>query len=425
MLGCRLLTLSIAVATAAMTAGCSGGSSAPSAHANDPCTQVANDVLTVTQRYVDTFNVDQKAIATPAPSATPTSVAIGVTPQQYAAAITAARQRLVANRCDQTKFHDALAAGLPGVKSHGAIATAVLAQLRVSLTSQLPTQAVTRDVSPRDDLSQTLAEIPDSSTVRLSAGTYQLPDSLVLLRPVTVVGAGEGKTILTSDAADAAVLVMTGGAVSLDALTVRREGSTPGSGIVTGPAAALSLHAVRVTGARASSNGAGGVGVLLTASATGTTSTSVTFRASDSDFSGNAAAGVAAGGTHRTAITSSRFDGNQQCGMCFLGSAAGTIADSTFTRNSVAIVAGSDSAPLVRGNHVTGGDVGIQASGSSKPTISDNTISGVARASMVFIETAAGTVDGNNCSGDRAGIAVARSAFPYVGTNACRVTIGN
>ena len=47
-----------------------------------------------------------------------------------------------------------------------------------------------------------------------------------------------------------------------------------------------------------------------------------------------------------------------------------------------------------------------------------------ARASMVFIDTSAGTVDGNNCSGDRAGIAVAKSAYPYVGHNACRVTIG-
>ena len=421
------VTIAGLLAAALLATGCTGGSAASSSRSVDPCDQVAHDVLSVTQRYVDTFNV-QKPVTTstsPSPSATSTSVAIGVTPQQYADAITAARQRLGANRCDQTRFHDALAAGLPGVKSHGAIATAVLAQLRVSLTSTLPSQPVTRRVTPRDDLSAVLAEVSDGSTLRLSAGTYRLPDSLVLLRPVTLTGAGEGTTVVTSDAVDAAVLVMTGGAVSLDSLTVRRVGSTPGSGIVTGPAATLSLHAVRVSGARAGSDGSGGVGVLLTASGTGTPSKAVTFRASDSDFSGNASAGVAAGGTHRAAVTSSRFDHNLQCGMCFLGAAVGTIADSTFTRNNVAIVAGSTSAPLIRGNHVTGGDVGIQASGSAEPTVSGNTIAGVARAAMVFINTSSGTVDGNNCSGDRAGIAVAKSAYPYVGHNACRVTLGS
>jgi len=420
--------VAVVAVVAFASAGCTSGSSAPATHAADPCDQVARDVLKVTQQYVDTFNVDQKPLTTPSaapsPSATRTTVAASVTPQQYADAIAAARQRLAANHCDQTRFHDALAGGLPAVTSHGAIANAVLAQLRVSLTSRLPSQPVTRSVTPHDDLSEVLAEIPETSTVRLSAGTYRLPDSLVLLRPVTLVGAGEGRTVLTSDAADAAVLVMTGAAVTLDSLTVRRAGSTPGSGIVTGPSAALSLHAVRVTGARAASDGSGGVGVLLTASPTGPASKAVTFRATDSDFSGNASAGVAAGGTHRTAITSSRFDHNLQCGMCFLGAATGTIADSTFTHNSVAIVAGSTAAPLVRGNHVSGGDVGIQASGSARPTISGNTITGVARASMVFIDTSAGTVDGNNCSGDRAGIAVAKSAYPYVGHNACRVTIG-
>ena len=426
------VTLAATVVATVVASGCSGGSTG-STHAADPCAKVASDVLTITQRYVDTFNVDQSATkatttpatTTPSPSNSPTTAAIGVTPQQYADAISTARQRLATNRCDQTRFHDALAAGLPGVKSKGAIAAAVLAQLRVSLTSQLPSAPVTRKVTPSDNLSEVLAGIPEGSTVRMSSGNYRLPDSLVLLRPVTLVGAGENATVLTSSAAEAAVLVMTGASVSLDSLTVRRVGTTPGSGIVTGPSATLALHAVRVSGARAAGDGSGGVGVLLTASATGTASKAVTFRATNSDFSDNASAGVAAGGTHRTAITSSRFDHNLQCGMCFLGSAAGTVADSTFTRNSVAIVAGSTAAPLVRGNHVSGGDVGIQASGSAQPTISDNTITGVARASMVFIENAAGTVDGNNCSGDRAGIAVAKSAYPYVGHNACRVTIGS
>jgi parallel beta-helix repeat protein len=415
-------------AAALLATGCSSGSTSSAKQPLDPCAQVARDMLSLTQRYVDTFNVDQTKVTTspsPTPSMPASRAPAGITPQQYTDGVSAARQRLAASHCDQTKFHDALAAGLPGVKSQGAIATAVLAQLRASLTNTLASSPVTRRVTPHDDLPEVLAQIPDGSTVQLSPGTFRLTDSLVLLRPVTLRGAGRNASVITSAAPDATVLVMTGGAVSLDSLSVRRVGSTPGSGVVTGPTAQLSLRAVAVTGARAGSDGSGGVGVLLTSSGGGTTSKSVTLRAVDSQFSDNAAAGVAAGGTHRTAISSSRFERNGQCGICFLGAAGGDISDSTFVRNSVAIVVGSNATPTVRGNHVTGGQVGIQASGSAQPIISDNTINGVARASMLFIDTSAGRVDGNDCSGDRAGIAVARSAYPYVGHNACRVTLGS
>ena len=412
---------------AVLGAGCSGGSTSAARQPVDPCDQVARDVVSLTQRYVDTFNIDQtkvSASATPTPTASKRAAPAGISPQQYADAVAAARQRLAAGRCDQTRFHDALAGALPGLTSKGAIATAVLAQLRVSLTNALPSQPVTRSVTPRDNLPQVIAEIPDGSTLRLAAGVYKLTDSLVLLRPVTLRGVGRNATVITSDAADATVLVMTGGPVTLDSLSIRRAGATPGSGVVTGPTAQLTVHSVSVSGARASSDGSGGVGVLLTASGAGSTSGTVTFRASDSDFSDNAAAGVAAGGIHRTAITSSRFERDQQCGICFLGEAAGDIVDSTFAGNSVAVVVASSSAPTVRGNQITGGEIGIQASGSAQPTISDNTIAGTRRASMLFFDNSAGRVDGNNCSGDRAGIAVARSAYPYVGHNTCRVTLG-
>src|SRR3954471_4458737 len=405
-------------------AGCSGGGSPATATSpTSPCDAVAREVLTDTQRYVDTFAVDQKVTSSPSASPTagaaksPPTAATPVTPQEYSDRIAQARRDLVTNRCDEGRFHDALAAGLPGVKSRGAIATAVLAQLRVSLTSTLPSAAVTRRVTPQDDLTQVLAGMPDGSTLQLARGTYQLKDSLVLLRPITLLGAGKAATVLTSSAADAAVLVMTDRAVTLDSLDVRRIGTVAGSGVVTGPSAKLALRNVRVEGARADNQGNGGVGVLLSSSPGSAPSTSVTFRATGSDFVDNAAAGVAAGGVHRTAITSSHFDRNGQCGICYLGSAAGSVSQSTFTANAVGVAAGSSSRPVVRDNNVSGGDVGIQASGSAQPTISGNTIKAVSRASMVFIGTAAGTVDGNDCSGDRTGIAVARSAFPFVKTN--------
>ena len=407
--------------------GCSGGGSATTAASPpSPCESVARDVLKATQLYVDSFAIDQKVSSSPSvsPSAASSTAPAGMTPQQYSDLITHARSALATNRCDQARFHDALAAGLPGVRSRGAIAAAVLAQLRVSLTSSLPAAAVTRRVTAHDDLTQALAAVPDGSTLVLDRGTYRLSDTLVLLRPVTLRGAGKTATVLTSGAADAAVLVMTDHPVTLESLDVRRTGTATGSGVVTGPSSLLTLRDVRVEGARSDSQGQGGVGVLLSASAASTQSAVVTFQATRSEFVGNASAGVAAGGGHRTAITSSRFDRNGQCGICYLGLATGSVLQSTFNANSVGIAVGAGAKPVVRDNDVSGGAVGIQVGGSAQPTISGNTIKGVSRASMVFIGSAAGTVNGNNCSGDRTGIAVARSAFPTVKTNACRVSLG-
>jgi parallel beta-helix repeat protein len=422
------VAVSLVLALGAL-AGCRDGSASPKASPTAGealCDGVAREVLATTQRYVDGFAIDQPqpsgAPSTPA-TPKPTASAAALTPAQYSADLADARRRLTAAGCNDGSFRDALAVGLPGLRPRGAIATAVLAQLRVSLTGQLPPQPVTRRVTPSDNLTDVLAALPDSSTVDLAAGTYQLTSSLVLLRPITLRGAGETQTILTSTAADAAVLVMTDQPVTVERMSLRRTGAATGSVVVTGPSARLAMRTVHVSGARAEANGGGGVGVLLTAGAAGAASSTATFTATDSAFSDNAAAGVAVGGTHRASIAGSRFEHNGTCGVCFLGSTAGSVTHSLFAGNAVGLAAGSASRPLLRDNRISGGDVGIQAAGTSQPTISHNVISSVARAAMVFIDDAAGTVDGNNCSGSNVGIAVTRTAYPYVGHNSCRVTL--
>jgi parallel beta-helix repeat protein len=419
-------------ALAILASGCSGGgsSAAPSSTAGGACKVVVQDLLRLTQRYIDGFGVDSQprvsasASPTGSPSQSPTPIATPVTEQQYADAISSARGRLAQSGCDIAAFQEAMQSGLQAVKSRGAIATAVLAQLRVSMSGQLSPRPVTRTATPTDDLSTLLAQLPDSSTLVLGKGSYRLPDTLVLLRSITIRGAGPDATILVSEAPQASVLVMTDKQVSLSRLAIRRNGATPGSVVMTGPSARLALRSVSVSGARADTDGAGGVGVLLTAVGSAVANAGTTFTAVDSTFTDNDAAGVAAGGTHRIAITRSTFQRNRQCGVCYLGSSVGTVSGDTFTGNAVGIVVASPAADVIHGNTINGGDIGIQATGESKPVITGNTISGTARAAMVFVNDASGRVDGNDCSGDRTGIAVARTAYPTVATNSCRVTLG-
>ena len=422
-----------AVAALLAVAGCSS-SSRPSPHTTTAaigCRPTVAKLVTLTQRYLDGVAADTQipglvtASPTPSTSASASPSASPVSQQDYVDAITNARAQLPAVGCSQAAFTEAMQSGLQTVRPHGAIAGAVLDQLRAQLRGDFPTTAVTRRAGPHDDLAQVLAELPPKSTLLLAAGTYRLPDTLVLLRSITIRGAGSGKSVLTSATANAAVLVLTDQPVTLSGVALRRTGTAPGSVVVTGPTAAISFRDVAVSGARAaSSGGAGGVGVLLTAVGAPFTNRTVTFRAVNSSFSGNDSAGVAAGGTHHVVITGSTFAQNRQCGVCYLGASTGTVSGSTFTSDVVGVVVSSEAPVAIEHNHFQGGDVGIQATGQAKPTVTNNVLKGTARASMVFVGTSAGTVDGNDCSGDRAGIAVARTAYPYVKKNACRVTLG-
>jgi len=346
-----------------------------------------------------------------------------MTQQEFAAAVTYARSRLAPAGCTVDAFQEALGSGLQSVRSRGAIAAAVLAQLRTSLTGQLPSSPVTASVTPRDDLAAKLAEMPDGSTLVLSKGVFRLPDTLVLLRSVTIRGAGDNVTVLTSAAQDAVVLALTGGRVSLSGIAIRRT-SNAGAVLTAAPQAQIAMNGVHISGARTDNQGAGGVGVLLTAAGNDVPSHTVTFSAVHSSFTDNAAAGILAGGGQRLKVTSSSFAHNIQCGVCFLGASAGSLSDDSFLDNAYGLVIAAPTKPTVRRNLFVGGAVGVQVTGAAKPVIRDNTFKGVSRASMLFTGDAAGTVDGNDCSGDPNGIAVARTAYPYVGTNKCRVTLG-
>lgn len=416
-------------AVAAGIAGCSGGGHTPHAAPtpSSPCLPIARELISATQRYVDGFGIDAQPTVNPSASPTaspsPTATAQPMTQQEFADAVSAARNRLAPDGCSIPAFQEAMTSGLQEVHSHGAIASAILGQLRASLTGQLPSAPVTVSATPHDDLAAKLAQMPDGSTLVLAAGAYKLTDTLVLLRSVTIRGAGAKVTTVSSAAPDAVVLVLTGGRVTLTDVSVRRVGSS-GSVVTAAPQAQMSLKGVHISGARTDKQGAGGVGVLLTAAGNDTPASKLTFLAVRSSFTDNASGGILAGGGQALAVSSSWFARNVQCGVCYLGASGGALTGNTFLKNGYGVVMASAARMTVRHNHFVGGAVAIEATGAAKPSIVDNVIEGVTRAAMLFTGNAAGTVKGNDCSGDPNGIAVARSAYPYVGTNKCRVTLG-
>jgi hypothetical protein len=333
--------------------------------------------------------------------------------------VATAREAIAINHCPATQFSGDLERGLDGIHPSAPTARAVLARVRAALTGNVGQGARTLSVAATDSLSAVVTTAAAGSTLVLAAGTYVLTEPLVLLDGVVIRGAGVGRTVITGRAADAAVIVASQSRVELSDLTLALDRGVPASGIVAGPDASLVLTRVRESGARFGPGGAGGAGVQMAARATEGSGRGTTLEVTDSTFADNAWAGLVVSGGHRVSVVRSTFTGNRQCGACFLDSSTGSVERSTFTGDAVALGATGSARPTWVDNTVRGGAVGIQVDGAAAPTIERVRITGPSRAAVIFSGHAAGAITGATCTGVPFGIAVAATATPTLGTNAC------
>lgn len=106
---------------------------------------------------------------TPSATDSPTQATSGT---DLAEALTAAREVIVANRCDQQSVTSGLTAKLAGVQARGPIATAVLARLTATITGNVGPTPIAKVVAPGEDLSAIITQTPGGvhrATVRRGA----------------------------------------------------------------------------------------------------------------------------------------------------------------------------------------------------------------------------------------------------------------
>jgi hypothetical protein len=423
-----LLAGSLAVAACSSGDGAqsrpSSAKSSASSSATEGCDAPVAQVVDATQRYVDRYSPSAAtATATPFGPGIPVSAPPSdtLTESGLQAVINSVQQELAGGACQAAQFQQGLASRLQDVQADGPVAQAVLLQVVASLTGALADTPATRAVTPSDDLPRILAESAAGSTLTLASGTFKLDQTLVLLRGVTLKGAGAGRSVVTSTAGENALLVLTDGQVTLEDLSLRRDGKAPGSVLTGGPAASIVLTRVEIAGGRAGKPGEGGAGVLMSATAAEAKDRGTTLEVTDSSFVRNQAAGIALTGTHRASIVDSTFRGNGECGVCFLDGTGGAVRNSIFENNATGIAATSTAAPLVRRNRFNGGQVAVQVGGRATPELDGNRISGAARAAVIFAGKSAGRVNGTTCVRVKFGIVVAKTAAPLLGHNSCRV----
>ncbi len=414
-----------AVGAVVLLTSCSGGTTPPAKVSGSPvdCRAAVDTVLAEAQGYLDGLAQTQASGLGPESTASPAPVQGKAAQQDFAQAVQDVQAYARARGCDPVDFRRDVASGLEGLRTGGPVAAAVRRQLAAKAAGAPPP---TVPLSPGDDVAAALGAAPTGTRVMLTAGTFVLPDTLALLRGVTLVGAGRDLTRLESAAGGGPVLVLTDEPVTLEALTVRRVGTAAGPVLTAGPVSTLTVRSARVSGARSDAQGLGGVGILLSGGANGQIGPArrVSLTVSSSEVVGNAVAGIVVAGEHRASIQNTLVSGSSQCGVCFLGTADGVLDGSRLVGDGAGLVAAGDSRPKLTGSTVRGGEVGIQALDRSAPEIRGVTLTGQRRAAMIWTARARGRIEGNTCTQVDFGIVVGPQALPYVGQNACKVDRG-
>lgn len=421
-----LLRTLAAVGAAALLTGCTAApapEATPTAGATQGCIDAAGSIVDAAEDLIRRYDqplASGSAAATPEHD-DPDDAGTGDDLAATVAEARATRDRL---GCDPDDFARQLEDGLAAAEPEGAIATAVWRRVTASLLGDVRQQAGEWVLEAGAELAEALARAAAGTTIVLPGETLEVDQTLVLLEGVTLRGAGRDATIIRSAAPDAAFVVATEGLVALQDLTVERTADVPGSGLVAGPSASVSLTDVRVTGATSGEDGVGGAGVYLSAQGDEASGRGTTLEITDSVFERNAWAGVAVAGGHRVSVESAEFRANGEVGIIFLDSASGSVSGSTFADNTVGLAATGDSTPAWLGAVVSGGTVGAQIDGAAAPTIEGLRVTASSSAAVVYGGTSTGSISGATCEGTAYGIVVADTAAPTLGENICRVARG-
>jgi nitrous oxidase accessory protein NosD len=343
--------------------------------------------------------------------------------------------------CRPREFQHQLGIELERVEGEGpggrALAAAVRAQVLVPTG---PPRSV--EVDPDDDLQTAILRAEPGAVVRLAAGEHAIDEPLILLQPVTLIGAGRDETAVVSSAAGAAIAFLGEGGIRLADLEVRHTGEAPASVLVF-TAGSVELTRVRATGGVANESGTSGFGVVLGGAAA--TGAGVTQELDEVEVADNAAGGVAVVDAAAPTIVASTASDNAGCGFCYLGSAGGRLGASTAVGNDVGVALGDTADPVVdqlraSGNRQAGivveaeatgsfqdavvrdnGPIGVLVRDDAAPTLAGPTIEGHDEAAIVFGGRAGGTVRDAACTDGGLGIVLFEAADPDVTEPGCAV----
>lgn len=367
------------VAAAVLVAsGCQSGptpSPSPRPTTATTCAELAARVVDAVQAYVDSF-ADV--------SAGDVGGAVSARQSDFAAATTALRERGVALGCDRATLAGLVRAELGRLTGGTPVQDAVADTFRADpLGGVDPSDSGPADftVYSTDQLVKAVARAGSGSTIRLAAGSYGLRAPLVVLRPITLVGAGDGSdpqraSTITSRAGGATLVAATGGDLGLSDLALTHVGEQAASVIVVA-GGGYRFERIQVAGGVAA-EGAGGYGIVLRPSSNDLLPTGNSRLLTDVSLTDNDGGGVVIAAAEQPTIARVRVTGSTGCGLCWIEQAAGTASDVTVTGAQVGLRVDNAAAPVITDARVAKADVGVALTGSGTPRLSRSQLNGAA-----------------------------------------------
>ena len=238
-------------------------------------------------------------------------------------------------------------------------------------------------------------------TIRLEGQRYLINRPIKVTSPLTIVGAGKGKTILLLGGAKCGLEITLPNKddtpkkpVTLRGLTVRRFGVHPGD-VIRLLHGGLRLAECAVTGGKAGELGeetCQGHGLRLTSEAQ--------LAVAGTDFTKNSGIGLLLQGGSSTKVEGCTFTDNGMAGVHLATTARAAVRGSTFRANKVGIKIEQAQSTTIEGNSCeqnTENGILVKGSVGSDVKLRNNRCSGNAKSGVVVRDRAAPLVDGNVC----------------------------
>lgn len=368
------------------------------------CATLPARIVDAIQDYVDSFGATDAA-GVPG--------AVSARQEDFAATTADLRAQGEALRCDPEELADAIRAELERLEGGTPVQDAIAATFRSGpLGTADPSDlgAVQLTVGSSEDLVAALAVAGTGSVIRLAAGEYPLTQPLVLLRAVTIVGAGAAETVLTSTAPDGALVIATDGDAVVRDLALVHTGPAAAS-VVLVAGGGYVLERLRIAGGEATGGG-GGYGVVLRPAANPLRAAGTRREITEVQVTGNPAGGIVVAGEEAPTVRDVTVDGSDGCGLCFVERSAGTVSGAAVTATQVGVRVDDDAAPTIAGVTVSASEVGIALTGAGSPHITGSSV--VANATGVQVTGSGHATIGTTTVSDNAqvGVRVSGSSRP-------------
>ncbi len=283
-------------------------------------------------------------------------------------------------------------------------------------------------------LSAALDSLPEGSTIILEAGTYYLPESLSIFKPVRLVGAGMEQTRIVSEAEGYVVRFNGAGPFAVEDLSFRHEGQAPADVVVV-QGGGVTLTRCRFSGAVYRPGRQSGAGLRLQENTSGQVQACVAAE--------NEKTGITVEGQAQPTLSGNHIHHNASLGLAYEDQAGGLARQNECSNNGLSGISVDGQAEpvleenLCAGNKVSGiaylaaagglakkndcwdSLIGISVDQQAKPRLEENYCHDNQEFGIFYWEQTKGTACRNNCSENKVGIGVFGQARPQLEANSC------